>query len=186
MTTKKGRSNKLPEGFPTRKMVIDGSTYDVPKYISRQKISKELKSGHKDYFGWRVAYNKTHMFFSDKKDTLNALTLASQYLALIYIGNVRKTTLNRSIDGKRKKFVEISGVRIELQLGITVHIDPVGKGTGIYITAATPTHKTSSKRFYVGTKNTITKERVAEAMPKAIAAREELVAIAMQDKKALF
>ncbi len=155
----------LPADFPHRRCVVPGwaTSYRVPRYISRVDIDEQGLAGT---HGWQVRYDREHSkFFSDsthgKRHTPRAsLDGAIEYLAGIYRGprsRLRRTPTCRKTPG----LIQDHGIRM---VEMIVRKDKVPQ---YYVEVMAPTRRFNPKRYYVGTVNTITPERIERALVKA-------------------
>jgi hypothetical protein len=145
-------------------------TFKVPRYVIRVDVDDPGKAGT---HGWQVRYDKPSKFFSDPtkrrgiRSPKDSLGEATDYLVSIYRGPRSKI---RDTPTKRKASpIAEAGIR----LVIKQHKGKASKET--YVEAVPPTRGASSKRFYVGTENTTTPERLVAAIKKARVARQLMV-----------
>lgn len=146
-------------------------TFKVPQYIIRVDIDDPGKAGT---HGWQVRYAKPSTFFGDHvtrkglRSPKESLAEAKRHLASVYRGPPNRI---RNTPTKRKTSpIAEAGIRL-------VTRQPKGKNfTETYVEATPPTKGMRTKKFYVGTSNTATEERLTAAIAKARVARKLMVA----------
>lgn len=163
--------NKLPDNHPHREITVKPWTNKlmVPRHIVRVDCGDVETTGT---HGWQVRYQKPSKFFSDvsggiRRHPKESLAEATSYLAGIYRGT---TSQIKKYPAKRKTN-EIQ----EVGLRLIKRLNKRRKITEIYIEVSNLVKGKSSKRFYVGTENTATQDRISAKLIIARAYREALV-----------
>ena len=121
--------------------------------------------------GWQVQYRKPWKFFSDTRSLTHtpasALEDAIQYLASLWNGPPSR--LRAAENATKKGGTGVAGVRIVIEEKRNRNAKQ------IYVEAYSPWHGQSSRRFYVGTENTVSDDRLMAALEKAILHRDKWV-----------
>ena len=147
-----------------RDVIVFNETYQVPERVQRI----DSKRTH----GWQLRYGPTKMFSDHSSDGSGALTSLTEAV----------TELHRRID----RFPAPSGLRADiaarkstdLPVGISRPAPRLRKGRNAYehvfmVSVPRGGERSTNKSVYIGTDNTLTAEREAEALAKAIGIRDK-------------
>ncbi|GAB6141569.1 hypothetical protein JCM14076_22980 [Methylosoma difficile] len=154
-----------------RVKIFNGMEFDVPRHIVRIDII-----GPKTTHGWQVRYGKPWKFFSDRSSNG---TGAQQAL------NNAITELNHRIDtlpaptGIRQQIS--TNKSSNLPSGISGPFQRLRKGRNTpshYLQVTLPIHggKSKNTQVYIGSDNTLTEERIQQAVLKSVELRKEYIA----------
>ena len=163
----------------TRRYFLKGwGWFDVPRYIVRLDHTNE--HGHLKSAGWQVRYERPSKYFSDsdacpgsegrmkRGSPKESLQRARAYLATIYRGE--RPPLRIGDKANKKHRTGVAGMRYvrkrHHQRNLWEYYVEVSHMPGI---------RSSPRRFYIGTENTFTQERLEIAWQRAYAFRIELV-----------
>ncbi|MES2207269.1 MAG: hypothetical protein V4525_10820 [Pseudomonadota bacterium] len=149
------------EKLKVREVQVEGSgVLNVPTHVTRIDIEKT------NTHGWQVRFEKPSTFFSDTAygGAVESLQEAISFLASIYYPKLVKRP---TVENKNKKIpLGIRGVRL-------VKMKKKNRNTEELYAEAIPMRRgMSAKRFYIGTSNTATPERMEEAISKAKKCRQ--------------
>ena len=149
-----------------RDVIVFNETYQVPEHVQRI----DSKRTH----GWQLRYGSTKMFSDHSNDGSGALVSLTEAV----------NELHRRID----KLPAPSGLRAdiaarkstELPVGISRPAPRLRKGRRAYehifmVSVPRGDNSSTNKSVYIGTDNTVTAEREAEALAKAIGIRDKAV-----------
>lgn len=159
----------------TRQTTARGKVFTVPQGIVRIDIDEQGWGTH----GWQVRppkyqENQKSKFFSDRVDLSDKGPADSLRRALVYMvqhpprPHVRQYPNNTSKDCGNSVSTGLHGIRLILKKQKNRNIQEV------YVEASNIEKSKASKRFYCGTLNTATEERVAVALTRAIEVREQM------------
>lgn len=147
---------------------------EASRHITRLDI--EPKPGSKrQTHGWQVRYQKKTKYFGDNNGSpRDSLDKAEAYLKSIYQGY---TPMLRGMEGPHKRLkLDIPGVRVTTLKKSAHRLANGEKRTSgvlqVYVEANHPFKGIKSQRFYVGTTETCTDEKMEQCMQKAIAFRK--------------
>lgn len=163
---------KIP--VPYRRVAVPNwGEVSVPRHIVRIDIDEP---GYAGTHGWQVRYPSggRSTFFSDgKANPKTRLRDAINYLASIWQGQTPR--LHSKELSRKKVKTGMAGVALNFSLRANRRVRE------IYV-VVTPTQRGSKPRkFYVGTTNTVTKERLAAAFAKAAKLRQQRIAAYLRD-----
>lgn len=170
----------LPKGFPHRVVEVPGwvAKFKAPRHVVRIDVNEPGKAGT---HGWQVRYGpRPWRFFGDSRGANlrsphQSLAEARRHLTEIYDGpqpRVRTTVTRR-----KRNPPDEPGIRL---------VEKPRRGGGmveVYVEAVPPSRAFSPRRFYVGTKNTLTPERMELAKAKARLAREFMVFLHLEAQR---
>lgn len=155
--------------LPLRETSVPGyGVIRVPRYIVRIDIDDGGAGTH----GWQVRYARPWRLISDTqrgkpRSPKTSLRDAKEYLATIFTGvKPRHRTIE---DSRKRERTGMPGVRI---------VRRVHRGRNVaevLIRVDAPQRSGGRKTIYVGTDNTVTKKRLAEAIRQAKEIRAEFV-----------
>lgn len=152
----------------TRTSKVNGLTFKVPQGIVRLDIEKGYAGTH----GWQVRPPKysggASKFFRDVGELRHVGPTESLRMAIDYLAkNPPAPHVRRYPNAKPSNSTGIPGVRLVLMKKKYRNL------LEVYIEASNIEKGKSSRRFYCGTENTTTQERVEVAIEKALQFREE-------------
>lgn len=157
------KTNNLPDNHPHREVIVKPWTNKlmVPRHIVRID-SEDLEST--GTHGWQVRYQKPSKFFSDTIGDIRRLPEESLREAITYLAGIYRGPKSQiKVDPAARKVNEIQEVGIRL-----VRRAKKSRSVAeIYVEASNPEHGKASKRFYVGTENTVTPEKVEAKLIEA-------------------
>lgn len=162
----------LPKNHPYRMVTVKpwAVAFKVPTHIVRIDIDKHGEAGT---HGWQVRYRKKTKLFSDsnrktRKQLIESLQDAVEYLDSIYKG--RSVQLKTKPAARKNNEIMDVGIRLVKRVKKSKNITEISIEVGAIKRADSP------KRFYVGTENTITPEKLQSKLVEARAHREQIVA----------
>lgn len=169
---------KIPEEISylkTRQTTALGKVFTVPRGIVRIDIDEQGWGTH----GWQVRppkyqENQKSKFFSDRVDLSDKGPADSLRRALLYMAqnpptpHVRQYPNNTSKNCGNSVSTGFHGIRLVLRKHKNRNFQEV------FVEASNIEKSKASKRFYCGTLNTATEERVAAALCRAVEFREQM------------
>lgn len=162
---------QLFEGeLPMRRVEVYGlGMMEVVRHINRiDVLPTRLKP--RQTHGWQVRYQRTSKYFGDGGESpLESLLRAEHHLRSIYSGSV--SVLNEVESVNKRYKLDIPGVRVT-QLKKSKYTLSNGERrdsniTLVYVESQNPFSGGKSQRFYVGTTNTATDEKMEECIRRA-------------------
>lgn len=163
---------KLPKSHPFRSVTVKpwAKVFLVPRHIVRIDIDEPGKVGT---HGWQVRYRKQTKLFSDakgyiRKNLSESLLDATNHLASIYKGRKSQTKTESPV--RKENEIKEVGIRLIRRKHSSKNFEET------YIEVSAIEKGKAPKRFYVGTSNTVTPERISEKLIEAKAHRKQIVA----------